>query len=65
MNTSKNERLVIDGNSFYEIDLQCMQKKQTQKISKRNEEQGQNRQPQSADAPPVSPRYAMQKGQRD
>lgn len=65
MNTSKNERLVIDGNSFYEIDLQCMQKKQTQKIPKRNEEQGQNRQPQLADAPPVSPRYAMQKGQRD
>ena len=65
MNTSKNERLVIDGNSFYEIDLQCMQKKQTQKIPKRNEKQGQNRQPQSADAPPVSPRYTMQKRQRD
>ena len=27
MDTSKNERLVIDGNSFYEIDLQCIQKK--------------------------------------
>ena len=31
MNISKNEQLVVDGNSFYEIDLQCVQKKQSQK----------------------------------
>ena len=61
MNISKNEQLVVDGNSFYEIDLQCVQKKQSQKHIRRNEHQGQSRQPQSADAPPAAPRYAMQK----
>ncbi|RHA49928.1 hypothetical protein DW934_02825 [Blautia obeum] len=65
MNTPKNEQLVVDGNSFYEIDLQCVQKKQSQKHIRRNEHQEQNRQPQSADAPPASLRYATQKRQRD
>lgn len=51
MNISKNEQLVVDGNSFYEIDLQCVQKKQSQKHIRRNEHQEQSRQPQSADAP--------------
>ena len=48
MNISKNEQLVVDGNSFYEIDLQCVQKKQSQKHIRRNEHQEQSRQPQSA-----------------
>lgn len=65
MNIAKNEQLVVDGNSFYEIDLQCVQKKQIQKHIRRNEHQEQSRQPQSADAPPAAPRYAMQKRQRD
>ena len=64
MNISKNEQLVVDGNSFYEIDLQCVQKKQSQKHIRRNEHQEQSRQPQSADAPPTAPRYTMQKRQR-
>lgn len=63
MNISKNEQLVVDGNSFYEIDLQCVQKKQSQKHIRRNEHQEQSRQPQSADAPPTAPRYTMQKGE--
>ena len=40
MDTSKNERLVIDGNSFYEIDLQCIQKKQNQKQKPQKERPG-------------------------
>ena len=51
MNISKSEQLVVNGNSFYEIDLQCVQKKQSQKHIRRNEHQEQSRQPQSADAP--------------
>ena len=31
MESEKKQELVIDGNSFYEIDLQCVQKKQSQK----------------------------------
>ena len=46
MDTSKNERLVIDGNSFYEIDLQCMQKKQNQKQQSKKEKQDPSRQQQ-------------------
>lgn len=65
MNISKNEQLVLDGNSFYEIDLQCVQKKQSQKHIRRNEHQEQSGQSQSTDAPPAAPRYAMQKRQRD
>ena len=61
MESEKKQELVIDGNSFYEIDLQCVQKKQSQKHIRRNEHQEQSRQPQSADAPPAAPRYAMQR----
>ena len=38
MEPSKNEQLIIDGNSFYEIDLQCMQKKQKQKLHIKKEQ---------------------------
>lgn len=65
MDTSKNERLVIDGNSFYEIDLQCMQKKQNQKQKFKKEQPDQDRQHQSADASPAPPQYTMQKRQRN
>lgn len=65
MDTSKNERLVIDGNSFYEIDLQCIQKKQNQKQKPQKERPDQKRQHQSEGAPPAKPRYTMQKRQRD
>ncbi|RGU34830.1 hypothetical protein DWW86_01315 [Ruminococcus sp. AF17-22AC] len=65
MDTSKNERLVIDGNSFYEIDLQCIQKKQNQKQKPQKERSDQEHQHQSKGTPPVKPRYTMQKRQRD
>ena len=44
MNISKNEQLVVDGNSFYEIDLKCLEeKKQKQKEAKKRQQKRQRK----------------------
>ena len=43
MNISKNEQLVVDGNSFYEIDLQCIKKKEQEEEKKKEEQQKRQR----------------------
>lgn len=51
MENFKNEHLVIEGNSFYEIDLQCIREKQKQlQLREKNKTDGSRQQ---------------QKGQRD
>ena len=44
MESEKKQELVIDGNSFYEIDLQCVQKKQSLKEKKQKQEEAEKRQ---------------------
>ena len=44
MNISKNEQLVVDGNSFYEIDLKCLEeKKQKQEEAKKRQQKRQRK----------------------
>ena len=44
MNTPKNEQLVVDGNSFYEIDLKCLEeKKQKQEETKKRQQKRQRK----------------------
>ena len=42
MGTEKKQKLVIDGNAFYEIDLKCLEdKKKEQEEAKKQEQKGQ------------------------
>ena len=44
MSISKNEQLVVDGNSFYEIDLKCLEeKKQKQEETKKRQQKRQRK----------------------
>ena len=44
MNISKNEQLVVDGNSFYEIDLKCLkEKKQKQEEAEKRQQKRQRK----------------------
>ena len=43
MESEKKQELVIDGNSFYEIDLQCIQKKQNQKEAEKRQQKRQRK----------------------
>lgn len=41
MESEKKQELVIDGNSFYEIDLKCLEeKKQKQEETKKRQQKG-------------------------
>lgn len=35
---TENEKLILDGNAFYEIDLACIQKKQTEQPTSKSEQ---------------------------
>lgn len=44
METEKNQKLVIDGNAFYEIDLKCLEeKKKRQEEAKKRQQKGQRK----------------------
>ena len=43
MNISKSEQLVVNGNSFYEIDLQCIKKREQEEKKKKEEQQKRQR----------------------
>ena len=38
MESEKKQKLVIDGNAFYEIDLQCMEKKARREEEKQKQQ---------------------------
>ena len=41
MESEKKQRLVIDGNAFYEIDLKCLEeKKKKQEAAKKHRQKG-------------------------
>lgn len=35
---TENEKLILDGNAFYEIDLACIQKKRTEQSTSKSEQ---------------------------
>ena len=44
MGTEKKQKLVIDGNAFYEIDLKCLEdKKKEQEEAKKQDQTGQRK----------------------
>ena len=44
MEADKKQKLVIDGNSFYEIDLKCLEaKKKRQEEEKKRQQKGQRK----------------------
>ena len=44
MGTEKKQKLVIDGNDFYEIDLKCLEdKKKEQEDAKKQDQKGQRK----------------------
>ena len=43
MESEKKQKLVIDGNAFYEIDLQCIKKKEQEEEKKKEEQQKRQR----------------------
>ena len=44
METEKKQKLVIDGNAFYEIDLKCLEeKRKKQKEIKKQQHKGQRK----------------------
>lgn len=43
MESEKKQRLVIDGNAFYEIDLKCLEEKKKQEAAKKHRQKGQRK----------------------